>query len=622
MKPAATLTAVAAVFAAAALIAPRGADAQTIKLPETLTLTAYDTGSSGFNIAVAVGKALKDKHGTDVRVLPAGNDVARLAPLKANRAQASAMGIGTYFAQEGVFEFGVKEWGPQPLRLLLAVTDCNAISLGVAKDTGVKEVKDLKGKRIGMVVGSPALNQNAFAVLAFGGLTQERREAGRVLQLRRDVEGHGQQRGRCRDRLDHLGAGEGSRDLAARHRLSADARGRQGRLGAAEQDRPLLLSAQDDLRRRHPAGRIGRAAVLSVSDLHGLCVAAGRPDLQPHQGDDRRTTTPTRTRRRARPASRSTGRTSPGCIPYHEGAVRALKEAGVWKAEHEAHNQKLLKRQETLADAWADVPEEQSARRQGGLHQGLDGGAQRRADQDRPGPGVLISRRGAFELGAQGERRCRPPKRPARQRDRVRRSARAAAPVEAEVTRVRRLAGVWRWLLIVATAATIFLCVNQQFTLRFFVGYTQLNTEYFYLLILCMLPFTFLIFPATSAAPLDRVPWYDAVLFVATVASSAYLMLNIRTAAELGWEFAGAPMPVVVAGLRHVGDADGGAAPHRRLEPAAQRAAVHGLSAVRRRALARAAARRSSRRSSRRPPITCSRTRACSAFRSRPSPRR
>jgi TRAP transporter TAXI family solute receptor len=115
------------------------------KLPTTLTLTAYDTGSSGFNIAVAVGKTLKDKHGTDVRVLPAGNDVARLAPLKAGRAQASAMGIGVYFAQEGVFEFAVRDWGPQPLQLILSSSACNAISLGVAKDTGVKQVKDLKG---------------------------------------------------------------------------------------------------------------------------------------------------------------------------------------------------------------------------------------------------------------------------------------------------------------------------------------------------------------------------------------------------------------------------------------------------------------------------------------------
>jgi len=159
-------------FGAAVLAAALPLAAQEIKLPATLTMTAYDTGSSGFNIAVAVGKAFKDKHNTDLRVLPAGNDVARLAPLKGGRAQASAMGIGVYFAQEGVFEFATKEWGPQPLRLILASSDCNAISLGVAKDAGVKEIKDLKGKRIGMVVGSPALNQNAFAVLAFGGLAR------------------------------------------------------------------------------------------------------------------------------------------------------------------------------------------------------------------------------------------------------------------------------------------------------------------------------------------------------------------------------------------------------------------------------------------------------------------
>ena len=33
--------------------------------------------------------------------------------------------------------------------------------------------------------------------------------------------------------------------------------------------------------------------------------------------------------------------------------MKALKEAGAWKAEHEAHNQKLVKRQDTLAAAWA-----------------------------------------------------------------------------------------------------------------------------------------------------------------------------------------------------------------------------------------------------------------------------
>src|SRR5882757_7720144 len=120
---------------------------------------------------------------------------------------------------------------------------------------------------------------------------------------------------------------------------------------------------------------------------------------------------------------------------------------------------------------------------------------------------------------------------------------------EAEVTRVRTLQGGWRWALVVATAATILLCINQQFSLRFFIDYTQLNTEYFYLLIALMLPFTFLIFPGTQTSPLDRIPWYDAVLFVLTFAASIWLMLNIRKAAQAGWEFDGAPKAVIAGGL-------------------------------------------------------------------------
>jgi TRAP transporter 4TM/12TM fusion protein len=120
---------------------------------------------------------------------------------------------------------------------------------------------------------------------------------------------------------------------------------------------------------------------------------------------------------------------------------------------------------------------------------------------------------------------------------------------EAEVTRVRTLRGGWRWALVVATAATILLCINQQFTLRFFVDFTQLNTEYFYLLIALMLPFTFLIFPGSEHAPLDRIPWYDIVLFVVTFASAIWLMANIRKAAQFGWEYAGAPTSVIAGGL-------------------------------------------------------------------------
>jgi TRAP-type uncharacterized transport system fused permease subunit len=103
-----------------------------------------------------------------------------------------------------------------------------------------------------------------------------------------------------------------------------------------------------------------------------------------------------------------------------------------------------------------------------------------------------------------------------------------AAPMESEALRIRKLPPLWRWLLIVAAALTIFLCVNQQFVLRFFIGFTPLNTEYYYALVLVMLPFVFVVYPGGPRSPLDRVTWLDTLLFVVTVTAYLWLLLNIR----------------------------------------------------------------------------------------------
>ena len=336
---------------AAALLLSVATAAAQIKLPESLTFTAYDTGSSGFNIAVAVGKTLKDKQNSDVRVLPAGNDVARLAPLKVGRAQASAMGIGTYFAQEGVFEFAVKEWGPQPMRLILTVTDCNAISLGVAKDTGVKNVVDLRGKRVGMVVGSPALNQNAFAVLAFGGLTRD------DVKLVEFSSYGAMWKGMVNNEVDAAIASTISgqvkevetspRGIVYPPTPAADkeAWARVNKIG------PYYIPHKATCGAGIPAGGmvelpsypypIFMAYASQPADLvYNLTKAMianydAYKDAAPGAGGlalDRQNFT--------------------WVLPYHEGAVKALKEAGVWKGDHEAHNQELLKRQDTLTNAW------------------------------------------------------------------------------------------------------------------------------------------------------------------------------------------------------------------------------------------------------------------------------
>lgn len=156
----------------AALLAPLPAAAQDVKLPNPLSWTAYDVGSAGYNQSVAIGKAIKDAYGVDLRVLPGKNDVSRQIPLREKKVDFSATGVGaTYLAQEGVFEFGNKDWGPQPVRVLLAANSDSNLTVGVANDLGIKTMADLKGKRVAWVVGSPSLNENVTAILAFGGLT-------------------------------------------------------------------------------------------------------------------------------------------------------------------------------------------------------------------------------------------------------------------------------------------------------------------------------------------------------------------------------------------------------------------------------------------------------------------
>src|SRR3970282_987189 len=156
---------------AAALLVPGPASAQ-VKLPPTISWSAYDVGSGGYNQAVAIGNALKQKYTAILRVLPGKNDVSRNLPIREGQVQFSANGVGgAYLAQEGVFEFGAPRWGPQPIRGLMLNTSAQVLTVVAAGDAGVRTIADLKGKRVAWVIGSPALNQNITAMLAFANLT-------------------------------------------------------------------------------------------------------------------------------------------------------------------------------------------------------------------------------------------------------------------------------------------------------------------------------------------------------------------------------------------------------------------------------------------------------------------
>jgi TRAP transporter TAXI family solute receptor len=342
-----------AVFTSVALLTSPAAHAEDVKLPPTMTFTAYDTGTAGFNIAVAVGKMLKDKYGTDLRVLPAGNDVARLTPLRAGRAMSSAMGSGTYFAQEGVFEFGAREWGPQPLQLVLSSVDCNAGSLGVARDTGVTEIKHLKGKRVGFVVGSPALNQNSLAIMAFGYLKQsdvktvEFSSYGAMWKglVNNDVdaafattitgpakEAETSPRGLIWPPLPHNDNVGWERvqkvgSFFFRHVATCGA--------GISKEKPIELGNYPyPIFVVYGSQTPDQVYALTKAMITGYDIykdaAAGAAGLAAER------------------------QTKKWVVPVHPGAVKALKEAGQWSDDQEAHNDALFKRQAVLTAAWAD----------------------------------------------------------------------------------------------------------------------------------------------------------------------------------------------------------------------------------------------------------------------------
>jgi TRAP transporter TAXI family solute receptor len=342
-----------AVFTSLTLISAASALADDVKLPPTMAMTAYDTGTAGFNITVGVGKMMKDKYGSDLRVLPAGNDVARLAPLRAKRAVSSAMGSGTYFAQEGVFEFGAKEWGPQQLQLILSSVDCNCGTLGVAADVGVKEIKDLRGKRVGFVVGSPALNQNSLAVLAFGGLTQN--DVKTV-----EFASYGAMwKGLVNNDVDAAfgttitgpakEAETSPRGLIWPPLPKSDTTGWERMKKVGPFFFPQLATCGAGISPEKPI-ELGNypypifVAYASQPQDQVYSIAKAMIDGYDAYKD-------------AAPGAGGLGaarQTKNWVVPVHPGAVKALKEAGHWSAEQEAHNNALFKRQEVLVSAWAE----------------------------------------------------------------------------------------------------------------------------------------------------------------------------------------------------------------------------------------------------------------------------
>lgn len=342
-----------AVFVGAALLAAP-VQAADVKLPKTLAWTAYNTGTTGYNQSVAIGKALKDAYGVNLRVVPAKNDVSRLRPLVSGKVQFSANGSGTYFASEGVFLFAGKEWGPQPVQLVMSAHADTNLSLATAADANIKTIKDLKGKRVGYIRGGIAINMGTEATLAFGGLTWN--DVKKV-----EFPGYGAMwRGMVNNQVDAAFASTAS---GPTKKLQASPRGiywvrmphndNEG-WKRAKKIAPYFM--------RHTAtigtGLSKDKPLESSSYPYPILVGLTSHSDELIYSMAKAIHTQFDKFKNAEPAAAGWAldrQSFKWAVPYHKGAVKYWKEVGVWTDDIDRYNNQLLKRQAVLQDAWKQM---------------------------------------------------------------------------------------------------------------------------------------------------------------------------------------------------------------------------------------------------------------------------
>jgi len=335
-----------------------GAFAADVKLPSQISWTAYGTTSSGYAQSIGIGQMLTKKYNTGLRVIPGKNDVSRMVPLREGQTPLCACGIAAYFAQEGAYMFGTKKWGPMRVYNLFNNIGDNGQQAVVTADSGVKSIKDIKGKRVTWVKGAPALNMNMSAFLAFAGYTWDDVQKVIVPGWKQSIEAliNGQ-----------ADAAWGSTASSAYNQLAASPRGlyfvnlphndKEGwkRANAiAPHWAPQMVKVGVNLK-SNESGKVpwqGNnfpypifvATAAANDDLaYGLTKAVMEnfesiKDSGPSMG-----------------GYQLSAQNLKWIFPYHPGSIKYFKEKGVWTAEHDAHNAGLLKRHDLLEATWKKV---------------------------------------------------------------------------------------------------------------------------------------------------------------------------------------------------------------------------------------------------------------------------
>ncbi|MBJ3777039.1 TAXI family TRAP transporter solute-binding subunit [Acuticoccus mangrovi] len=347
----------------AALAVALGGPALADDLPRSMVWSSYDVGSQGYSEASAIADAFGKKFGTRIRIQPSGTSIGRLQPLLGGRAAYGFLATETFFATEGTEDFARPDWGPQDLRVVAGRP--GSTGMVTSQESGIETIAEVKGHRLALTAGNASINVKCAALLSFAGLTLDDVELVMfpTYAAAQASITNGEADVTC-----------GATTSSAMYELEASPRGIKWLPVPASNTEgwekltavaPFFAPYEETqgagLSAEHPGHIVALRypIIVTLADADDDAVYAFTKALDETYGLYKNATSVT-----DRWALEQSG-VGPVDAPFHEGAIRYLKEKGIWTEKEEEWNARRLARLEALQAAWktykaenADLSEE------------------------------------------------------------------------------------------------------------------------------------------------------------------------------------------------------------------------------------------------------------------------
>jgi uncharacterized protein len=159
-----TIVAVIAVL----ILMASGVQAQA---PTEVSMTSYGVGSQAYVFSAGIAEGVQKVSGIRTRVVPAGNDIGLFLPLQSGEVDFAIFTGGTgWFVSHGAGDFAGADFGPQKVRMAWRGGNLY-VGFFTRGNAGFETLSDLKGRRVVQIPGSTTINNLNTGALAFGGLT-------------------------------------------------------------------------------------------------------------------------------------------------------------------------------------------------------------------------------------------------------------------------------------------------------------------------------------------------------------------------------------------------------------------------------------------------------------------